>query len=101
MARNPKAQRPRVPGWGRADRITVGVNLIERFALRQYAARHGLAVGAAARELISVALLLDAEANPTASDWNASLARVREEQALGRAEVAKIYAQLGVVTDPT
>lgn len=95
MPRPPsKARRPRVAGFGRVDRITVGVNILERYALRQYAARNRLAVGAAARELIAIALLLDAEANPTASDWNAALARVRNQQRHAEATIAEINAAL-------
>lgn len=78
MARNPSAQRPRVPGWSRAEKITVGVSLLERDMLRAYAKRNSLAVGAAARELIAAALLIEADANPTASEWNAVLAGARK-----------------------
>jgi hypothetical protein len=77
----------------------VGVNILERYALRQYAARHRLAVGAAARELISVALLLDAELNPTASDWNAALARVRDREVEGAAYIEQLTAQLGITVE--
>lgn len=77
MARNPNAQRPRVPGWPRVERITVGISILERDMLRAYAKRNGLAVGAAARELIAAALLIEADANPTASEWNAVLAGAR------------------------
>jgi len=58
----------------------VGVSLLERDMLRAYAERHRLAVGAAARELICAALLIDADANPTASEWNALLQGVRDRQ---------------------
>lgn len=102
MPRRPStARRPRLKDWPRVDRITVGVNIIERFALRSYAARNHLAVGAAARELIAVALLLDAEANPSASSFNAAVARVREQEAAGSAEVAKINAALGITSEAT
>lgn len=77
VARNPNSQRPRVPGWPRAERLTVGVSLLERHLLRDYAERNGLAVGAAARELICAALLFDADAHPSASEWNAALHGVR------------------------
>lgn len=79
MPRNPNARRPRITGWPRAERITIGVSLLERDLLRDYAKRNGLAVGAAARELIAAALLIDADARPDASQWNEILVGARDQ----------------------